>query len=105
MRKLMFVTTALLLGLYGWSEEYPDRAARAQAEADVRAALEVRCDRGEEPGARECERTLTERFAAGRTSPQAVLRMHCTKWQGPFVKVSEEPPQLCVDRFGGWLRS
>ncbi len=72
--------------------------------SDVRAALEVRCGKSSEAANRECQRSLSRRFAAGAIDPVRVLRMHCTRWQGPWGGPSEKPPEVCSERYGGWIR-
>ena len=71
---------------------------------DVRAALGVRCGNLDESISRECQRALSDRIATGSIDPGAILRMHCTRWEGPWGRVTESPPQICADRFGGWIR-
>jgi hypothetical protein len=105
MRGLTITTTLILLGAYGWAQGASERTERAQARADLQAALEIRCDTELDATASECQRKLEARFASGTINPEAILRTHCMKWRGPFVGTREEPPQLCVDRFGGWLSS
>jgi hypothetical protein len=103
MRRFVLIAVSMGLGVYAWTVAEPERAARAQAEADAEAAIALRCDAEGDLGDAECQKVLTEKFASGHATPQAILRTHCTKWSGPFVVVKEKPPKLCVDRFGGWL--
>lgn len=71
---------------------------------DTRVALEARCGQLQSAWQRStCEDSLAARFSSGDSTPQSVLRLHCTRvgsvWDAPLP----EPPALCTDRFGGWL--
>jgi len=70
---------------------------------DVVTALEVRCADELQRGDDSCATDLSQRFASGELEPLAVIRSHCTRWQGPWES-AEEPPRLCQERFGGWIR-
>ena len=74
---------------------------RDASEAEV--ALEVRCGELDSWLRRSCEEALTERFASGHASPEAVLRMHCTRAPSVWARSLPSPPALCAARFGGWL--
>jgi hypothetical protein len=69
------------------------------------AVLALECDQGEQKQRDECVDRYERAFSSGETDPLAVLRMHCTRWQNAWDKDSSEPPSLCVEHFGGWVRS
>lgn len=94
-----------LLSQLGDVESISDRLPFAQAASEADVAVEVRCGDLDSWMRRTCEHELTARFAAGNASPEAVLRMHCTRARTIWEQNMPAPPALCAARFGGWLSS
>ena len=113
MRTVIAITALAVAGAlarYGWnphsdsivslSERLPFQSEMSETEA----ALIARCGDLASVERRLCEQNLSERFAAGNASPEAVLRMHCTRVDSVWSQTaSPQPPPLCAARFGGWL--
>ena len=104
MRWLLAIVATTAVAILAISEGGLGWQMPGHLDPDVRAALEVRCGRFQEGANRECQRSLSTRFAAGAIDPVTVLRMHCTRWQGPWGGEVEKPPEVCAERYGGWIR-
>jgi len=104
MRWLIGFSAALALAIYAASTGWLGLSLPGRFDPEVRAALQVRCERFDGARSRECERTLSARIASGSVDPAAILRMHCTRWEGVWGHVTEPPPAICAERFGGWIR-
>jgi hypothetical protein len=109
MRPVIVITALALVGAaarFGAEADIGSLAQKlpfAEDVSDAQAAVEARC--GELPGWQRpsCEDELAQRFAQGEVSPEAVLRIHCTRIGTVWSQVMPEPPALCAARFGGWL--
>ena len=104
MRWLIGAAATLTLAIHAMSAGWLGLSLPGKLDPEVRAALHVRCGNLDRPDHRSCERTLSDRIAAGSIDPGAIVRMHCTRWQGPWGQVTEQPPPICYERYGGWIR-
>jgi len=108
MYKTFFVVFLVGLGIHAtsldWSQLPPVEQWRTPwaSDPDVVAALEAKCASPDWDV--ECVDELSERFASGELDPIAVIRSHCSRWESPWERSDPTPPQLCRERFGGWIR-
>ncbi len=70
---------------------------------DADLALEARCGGMQGSVRRTCEEALVARFASGRANPEALIRLHCTRVESVWDAPLPEPPELCAERYGGWV--
>lgn len=114
MRIVIAITAVAAVGAlahFGWNTRAGTLGALTErlpfqhevSEAEV--ALIARCGDLDSWQRRICEEELVDRFAAGNATPEAVLRMHCTRVDSVWSQTTPEPPPLCAARFGGWLSS
>jgi hypothetical protein len=105
-------TLILLLGVYYCVQAGYETAQRWRPDPEVESALVIRCA-GVPLNDRDlCEDGLRQEFEIGAIEPSAVVRQHCTRWQGPWASGTSDPgsvpgieaPALCVERYGGWIR-
>jgi hypothetical protein len=107
----IFVLVALGLVAHLPLEQIRSAAASGEWSALVRepddaaVALAVRCGELDAGKRRICEEALAARFSSGEATPDAVLRLHCTRVGNVWEASLPEPPALCAERFGGWLSS
>jgi hypothetical protein len=104
MRWILGAAATLTFAIHAMSSGWLGLSLPGKLDPEVRAALRVRCGSLDEPSLRSCERSLSNRIAGGSIDPAAILRMHCTRWQGPWGQVTEQPPPICDERYGGWIR-
>jgi hypothetical protein len=79
-----------------------EHAITAALTEDARLAIDVRC-RGQSRAARECRSTLKRLYLSGSLDPDRTLRSYCdsvktARWGGGL----SAPPDVCVERYGGW---
>jgi len=98
---LLVMSLALIAHQNGVGELLVSRA-EALPSGEV---LVLECDQFEQRQRDECVDRYERAFSSGETDPLAVLRMHCTRWQNTWEQASSGPPSLCVEHFGGWVRS
>ena len=55
--------------------------------------------------AAEFPRSTAESLVAGEFDPDPILRVHCTRFDNLWSENVEIPPNLCIQRYGGWLHS
>jgi len=101
----MLVACGLFAYGQGWlagpSSWWLDR----ELEADEVTAVELQC-RGMDGVLREsCEEETSESLVAGEFDPEPILRVHCTRFENTWAEEVEIPPNLCIQRYGGWLHS
>ena len=104
MRWILGFAGTLAIAFHAMSAGWLGLSLPGRLDPDVRAALGVRCGSFDEATSHQCEQSLSDRIAAGSIDPGAILRMHCTRWQGPWSRVTEVPPPICAERYGGWIR-
>lgn len=100
---LALAGAGLALGRLGDVDAISDYLPHTDEATETEVALEVRCGELDSWMRRACEEELEERFAAGNSSPEDVLRMHCTRTHSVWDHDMPSPPPLCAARFGGWL--
>jgi hypothetical protein len=103
---VLFVAAgAVALGQIGDVETISERLPFAEKASEADVAVEIRCGDLDSWKRRACEDELTARFAAGNATPEAVLRMHCTRTNNVWDQSLPQPPALCAARYGGWISS
>ena len=102
-------TTALLLalGIFARSNGWLDAPTRwfttRTLDHDEQAAVELQC-RGMKQTMRDsCEQETSTSLVAGEFDPEPILRVHCTRFDNLWAENIEIPPDLCIQRYGGWL--
>jgi len=102
-------TTFLLLALgifawsHGWLEAPREWLTTRALDHEEQAAIELQC-RGMGTMLRDsCEQETTESLVAGDFDPEPILRVHCTRFDNLWAENIEIPPDLCIERYGGWL--
>ena len=108
----MMRTVILLAGIYYGLHAGYETAQRWRPDPAVESAVDIRCGAVPMEDRASCENGLRQQFQIGASEPTAVLRKHCTRWQGPWDAVRSGPaakpgidaPALCVERYGGWIR-
>lgn len=87
----------------GWFARAYDRATTAALSPDARIALELRCRDQDGAAARECRATLKKLYLAGSLDPDQTLRSYCDSFKNARWGGSRPaPPDVCVQRYGGW---
>jgi len=92
------------VGLYqAWFGRVFDHVTTAALSDDARLAIDVRCQAQEGRAARECRGMLKRLYLAGSLDPDKTLRSYCdsvksARWGGS----RPAPPEVCVQRYGGW---
>ena len=114
MRIVIVITVLAVAGAlarYGWEahdDSFVALSKRLPFQTEVsetEVALIARCGDLDSWQRHICEEELSDRFAAGNATPEAVLRMHCTRVDSVWSQTEPDPPALCAARFGGWLSS
>jgi hypothetical protein len=92
------------IGLHrGWFSRAYDQATTAALTEDARLAIDVRCQGEDTRASRECRATLKRLYLSGSLDPDRTLRTWCqefktARWGGS----RPAPPEVCVQRYGGW---
>jgi hypothetical protein len=102
---LLGLAAAGLVGSSTDIESMRQRLPFMEEVSEVEVAVEVRCGELDSWIRRTCEDELVERFASGHSTPEAILRLHCTRAQTVWAQHMPDPPALCAARFGGWISS
>lgn len=104
---LLILGTAACIGLcQGGLARVYDRATTAALSEDARIAIELRCRDQQGRAGRECRSTLKKLFLAGSLDPDTTLRTWCEMVKdAPWGGRHPVPPQVCVERYGGWRES
>jgi hypothetical protein len=103
-------TGLLLLGIVvciglarGWFTEAYDRVTTGALSEEARLAIDLRCQDRDDRAARECRSTLKRLFLAGSLDPDRTLRAYCESVKtGRWGGSKPPPPEVCVQRYGGW---
>lgn len=101
---LLALGIAACIGIHWLTAAYQEATGAALSD-EARSAIELRCKGLEEHAARECRGLLEKLYLASALDPERTLRAHCTrskvvKWRNR----QPAPPELCVERYGGWQR-
>lgn len=91
--------TGLLLGWLAC-----DRMTDSALGEEARLAIELRCGQSAAPSAAgECRRMLKRVFLSGSLDPDKTLRGYCDSIEtGRWGGTRPPPPEVCVERYGGW---
>lgn len=101
---LLVLGFILGLGLHqGWLVQAYDHVASAGLSEEARLAIDVRCRDREGRAAGACRAMITRLYRAGSLDPDKTLRTYCesvknARWGGS----RPPPPEVCVQRYGGW---
>ena len=90
---------------FAWSEGWVEipSSRSTTLDPDERKAVELQCRSMEGVLRSSCERETAESLVAGEFDPDAILRLHCTRYDNHWFENIETPPNLCIQRYGGWL--
>jgi hypothetical protein len=104
---LLVLGIAICMGMcQGWLARGYDHATTAALSEEARVAIEIRCQVQDGRAARECRSLLKKLYLAGSLDPDKTLRTYCDSvknaWWGGRRPA---PPELCVQRYGGWQNS
>jgi len=83
-------------------EQVPSAALTEEA----RLALDVGCRGHHGRAAHDCRRLLQRLYLAGALDPDKTLRAYCDAVKTARWGASRPaPPEMCVERYGGWKES
>ncbi len=104
------LTIALLLayGALAYSKGALDAPASLFAsrslDQDEQTAVELQCRSMDGVLRSSCETETSESLVAGAFDPEPILCVHCTRFDNLWATGDIEiPPDLCIQRYGGWL--
>ena len=89
----------------GWIGKAGEGLAQGSLGPEAELAVEIRCEGRDQSLIVDCRNDLAEHYLAGTLDPQATLRAHCTRFVNTWADSIPEPPQLCVELYGGWHNS
>jgi hypothetical protein len=101
---LVMLGSAVCMGMcQGWLSRAYDHVTTAALTQDARLAIDVRCRVKDDHAARECRSTLKRLYLARALNPDITLRTYCDSVKHAWVGGARPaPPELCVQRYGGW---
>jgi hypothetical protein len=68
------------------------------------AAIELRCASKESAAFRaQCARELERDFERGVRLPEAIVRLHCSRFSSDWAPTSNSPDPICKELYGGWI--
>lgn len=102
-RTLLLLTGPLAAGCL-WLDWPPDRFGWQRLDRDERHAVALQCRTMSRTLRASCEREISAALRAGTFDPDVVLRVYCTRFENEWSNFVETVPELCVERYGGWLR-
>lgn len=104
---LLVLGIAVCIGLSrGWLAAACDHVTTAALSEEARLALHVGCRGREGRAARECRDMLKKLYLAGSLDPDKTLRSYCDSIKNARWGASRPPPpEVCVERYGGWRPS
>ena len=102
-----FILTAALC-LIAWST--PEFRAWSKTlledhdDPHIVAAIELRCASKENGTFRtQCARELERDFERGIRQPEAIVRLHCSRFSSDWAPTSHSPDSICEELYGGWI--
>jgi hypothetical protein len=98
---LLALGIAVCIGLH---QIWLAHATEAALSDDARLAIELRCQDRHGGAAADCRRLHEKLYLAGTLDPEKTLRAYCTLAGTVRWGTRPAPPELCVQRYGGWLR-
>ena len=104
-------TTALLLALgifgggNGWLQAPTPWFTTRALDQDERTAVALQCRGMNQALRNSCEQQTITLLVDGEFDPEPVLRGYCTRIDNLWAANIEIPPDLCIQRYGGWLQS
>jgi hypothetical protein len=106
---MRWIIMTAALGLIAWSS--PGVHARIESlfedsvDPRAEAAIELRCGSEQEAFRDECARELTRDFELGVREPEAILRLHCTRFASDWTSEPSAASSICEKIYGGWIES
>jgi hypothetical protein len=105
-RTALLLACGILAYSRGWLDAPQDWFLSRALEPDERTAVELQCRSMDGVLRESCESETTESLVAGEFDPEPILRVHCTRFENRWATGDVEiPPDLCIQRYGGWLHS
>jgi hypothetical protein len=96
MRIVTIVTATAILGYWAASPHVVSWRADQLVEAEKNAAIELSCAKVDDRLRPDCESELAEEIASGETTPQLILRLHCTRFKNTWEpEVNADRPAAC----------
>ena len=101
-RTLLLLTGPLAASFF-WFDEPLDLFGLRRLDRNERHAVELQCRKMTRTLRPSCEHETAAALRAGKFDPELILRVHCTRFDNEWSEVVEAAPDLCVERYGGWL--
>lgn len=103
---LLVLVFILCLVLYaGGLGRLHDWATTAALDEEQRLAIDIRCRAQEGRARRECRTLLKKLYLSGSLDPDKTLRAYCdAKGSVRWGARLPTPPEICVRRYGGWVK-
>jgi len=101
---LLALGIAVCIGIgQGWFSTAYDAMTTAALTEDARIALDISCEGKAGAEAQTCRSRLTRLYLSGSLDPDKTLRTWCdTQKSAHWGGSRPAPPELCVQRYGGW---
>ena len=101
--KALLLLAACAAGLALWREGPPGAGRGPWLDSIAREAIELQCRSAHQALRENCEREAAKALRAGSFDPEVVLRVHCTRFDNGWTPGPAAAPDLCVERYGGWI--
>ena len=105
--RLIILTAAV--GLMAWSNPsvhaWVGNLIQDPVDPRAAAAIELRCASEHEVFRDDCALELQRDFELGVREPEAILRLHCTRFSSDWAPQQSEALSVCEKIYGGWIES
>lgn len=101
--KALLLLTATTAILAQWFEGPLILGEWRRLDPNARQAIELQCRSLTRALRASCEREAAEALRTGTFDPERILRVHCTRFDNDWETRPSTAPELCVERYGGWL--
>jgi hypothetical protein len=106
---MRWIIMTAALGLMAWSSPglHSGIANLFGNPVDPRAeaAIELRCGSERAAFRDECALELKRDFELGVREPEAILRLHCTRFSSDWTNRPSATSSICEKIYGGWIES
>jgi hypothetical protein len=106
---MRFIVLITALGLIGWSSpelrEWTGILVPERSDPRAAAAIELRCASEMDAFRDDCAEELQKNFDLGVREPEAILRLHCTRYTNEWSLTPSAAPSICEEMYGGWIES